>query len=501
MLAALAALLSSVAKAADAPFKPSSPFGFGWGILYGYQGEPAPEFMSDVRSLGAGCGKVYLYWQQIEPEPGQFDWSALDAFVDQLNSPEEGVIMLFSSSRWAAEHPSTMLPASPAKDLEAYYTFVHETVKHCGGRVRYWQNDIEPNSPAYWSGTKEQYAAQLRVFYRAVKDADPDAQVILGGYDGLFVPPGTTIGGSGPIPPVPGQEHGLAFFEYLLQEAGDAFDLFDLRLYLSPYLIRPRVAYIRQRMRALGCEQPIICGEYGGPGFFDFAENARYAPLATATLQNMAQPDVNGSPRVSQETSRAIAQMYDDMASLAPQTQMFMQGCPPELEAKFRRIQARNLVMQNVFALSAGIKQSFYWQLSPVPNERDDMMMLMFGKFNLLQRAGDSLQRTLSADAFARMTKVLAGVQSVERVPLADNPSIYLFAVDRGVRGPAYVVWDFREPYSGEDAPPVPCAWPLDWKTVHARDALGEAVAAAITDGVVRLPVGVTPVYLTPDAQ
>ena len=64
---------------------PGSPFGIAWFILYGYLGVPAATFMPQLRELGGGFTKIYLYWQQIEPEKGRFDWTAVDAFVDQLN--------------------------------------------------------------------------------------------------------------------------------------------------------------------------------------------------------------------------------------------------------------------------------------------------------------------------------------------------------------------------------------------------------------------------------
>ena len=102
-----------------------SPFGIGWFILYGHFGVPAVRFMPDLRALGARRTKIYLFWQQLEPEPGRYDWSAPDAFVDQLESPEEGLIALCSSSMWATRRSSAMLPPSPALDLRQYYQLVH----------------------------------------------------------------------------------------------------------------------------------------------------------------------------------------------------------------------------------------------------------------------------------------------------------------------------------------------------------------------------------------
>ena len=168
---------------------PGSQFGIAAGFLYGCQAVKAYDFMPQIRKLGSGFTKVYLFWNQVEPEKGKYDWIAVDKFVAQLNSPEEGLLSLFSSSLWATRQPTAMLPP-PAKNLDDYYRFVYDVVKHCRGRVRYWQNDSEPNNPIYWSGTKEEFVAQLKVFYKAVKDADPAAVVVVGGYDGLFGPPG-----------------------------------------------------------------------------------------------------------------------------------------------------------------------------------------------------------------------------------------------------------------------------------------------------------------------
>ncbi len=184
---------------------PGSPLGIAWGFLYGYLSVKPETFMPQMRGLGAGFTKVYLFWNQIEPKKGQYDWTAVDVFVNQLRSPDEGLIALFSSSQWAVQKPAAMLPPSPASNPEDYYRFVFDLVKHCKGRVRYWQNDAEPNDPIYWSGSKEEFVAQLKVFYKAVKAADPTAVVIVGGYDGLFGPPGTHQ--------FPNPEVGLAFFD------------------------------------------------------------------------------------------------------------------------------------------------------------------------------------------------------------------------------------------------------------------------------------------------
>lgn len=498
-----------------------SPFGIAWFFLYGYSGVPAAPYMPALRGLGADFTKVYLFWQQIEPEKGKFDWTAVDAFANQLTAPEEGLISIFSASLWATEKSSAMLPPSPARNLDDYYHFVFATVKRCRGRVKYWENDAEPNNPVFWSGTKEQFVAQLKVFHRAVKDADPSAIVIAGGFDGLFMPPGMT-----PLPgqrakPFPGQEVGLEFFDYVIREGAGAYDYFDLRLYGDPYTIVPRVEYMRSRMRAFDNVTPIICAEYGGPNFFEFPENQKYRPLisgwsaqATAAEKPKAENSDpaahggDGAPPSREAQANApdpkhvIADMYEHMATLPPQTQMFMLGCAPELDAKYQRIQARSIVMRNVLALSAGVERLLYWDLLDTHGERDDLMTLMYAKIGLLGVEGNQLtKRTVSADAYARMTTTLAGVQRVTRLPMPEQPSLFLYQVDRGGRGIAYVVWERRDGFTGEDAPAVPCEWAADLKDPVATDALGATVRVECTAGHVRLPVSVTPIFVTEGAN
>jgi hypothetical protein len=467
---------------------PGSPLGIAAGFLYGYQGTPAYRFMPPLRQLGAGFTKVYFFWNQLEPQKGRYDWTAVDKFVAQLKSPDEGLISIFSSSEWAARTASAMLPPSPAKDPADYYRFVHDLVKHCKGRVRYWQNDAEPNNPIYWSGTKEEFVSQLKVFYKAVKAADSSAVVVVGGYDGLFGPPGTYQ--------FPNQQAGLNFFAYVMKEGRDAFDVFDLRLYGDPYTIVARVNYMREKMLALGYDKPIICTEYGGPNLFEFRENLKYVPLVIAWSRSMAQPN-SKTPAKNQ-----VQELYEHMSGLAPQTQMFLQGCPPELDAKYQRIQSRQVVMRNLLALSAGVQKTIYWYL-PAPaiegDARYDVMALMYGKIGLLHfRDGVIDGRTPTADAFERMAKVLAGVRQVRRVDLPAQPSIFLFEVTRAKHGPAYVAWDRRDAFSGEDSPAVPLEFKWPAKRARAVDALGGTVPVQVMGGMLHTQISLTPVLIEP---
>jgi hypothetical protein len=83
----------------------------------------------------------------------------------------------------------------------------------------------------------------------------------------------------------------------------------------------------------------------------------------------------------------------------------------------------------------------------------------------------------------------------VRRIAVPKQPSIFLFEADRGTRGPLYVVWERRAAFSGEDSPAVAFAWPWTANSAAAVDALGAVMRVRVADGLLRLPVSLTPIY------
>jgi hypothetical protein len=433
------------------------------GISYGLFGKP-DRFLPQLRELGAGLVRVYFYWSQVEPEPDRWSFDAVDTFLDQLDGSEEVWVTVCSSSRWATRQATDFLPPSPAKDLEAYRRFVDRLVRHCAGRVRYWQCDNEPsNIGLLWAGTAAEYVAQLKVMYQAVKDADPDALVVLGG-----APFG--------LPESPPDSPDRQFFDVLLADGRDAFDLFDLHLYGEASRIPADIETARGLMRAVGYEKPLVAGEYNAPW-------PNLYPEAAAAMQ------------------AAMASLYERMPSLPPQLQMFMRGCPPELEAKRHRINCREIVMRNLLALASGVRRTICWNLAPeIPGYENHLsvMDLLFGKLALLDYEGTELSRRHpAADTFALVAGRLTDVDSVVRIEVPGRPSLYLFEVRRRGLGPLLVVWDQHDSFSGEDDPPVAFDWPWPEARAAAVDAFGQPQPAEARDGRVHLEASITPLLIT----
>src|SRR5689334_24412476 len=242
------------------PFEPAGiRIGVVRGISYGLFGPPG-EFVPQARALGAGLIRAYLFWSQAEPEPGRYEWGTVDRLLAQLDGSEEVWLTVCSSSKWATRQATDFLPPSPARDQQAYGEFVRRLVRHCAGRVRYWQCDNEPsNAGLLWAGTADEYVEQLTTVYRAVKETDPGAAVVLGGcgYDVFSSEPGSE----------PRQ-----FFDHVAKAARDAFDLFSVHLYGDLDHIAEYIATARQFMQAHGYLKPVVAGEHAGPQPFEFPD-------------------------------------------------------------------------------------------------------------------------------------------------------------------------------------------------------------------------------------
>ena len=464
------------------------------GISYGLFGAP-DAFAAAARDLGAGLVRLYVYWSQVQPTPDTYRWDTVDAILDQVDDDTELWLTVCSSSTWATREKTDFLPPSPAHDLPAYRQFVAALVDHCRGRVRFWQCDNEPsNVGLLWAGTAEEYVAQLSTMYGAVKRADGDALVVLGGcgYDALTSEP---------------DEAPRQFFHHVLDAGRDAFDVFSVNLYGDPGRVPEFVATARSMMRAHGYERPIVAGEHGGPVPFEFpaAEAAMGAVMAEAFAQGppASQSTESLKDQQGQMTPevRAMTALYDRADELPPQLAMFLEDCPPELEARRHRINCRQVVMRTLLALSEGVARTAYWDLAAeVPAQVDprQMMHLMFGKLTLLEyRDGVLAARRPAADTYALLAERLAGARAVTRHRIDERPSLYAVEADRGERGPLLVLWERRDAFDGEAAPPDPVAWPWPDSAVTAVDAFGVAVPVEVHNGEVRLSISDTPVFLS----
>jgi hypothetical protein len=93
---------------------------------------------------------------------------------------------LLSLPPWIAscQHPWGDPARCGTDDLADYGSLIGQIVAHADPIIRDWEIWNEPDSASFFSGTPQQYAQMLRTAHDAIKQIDPQANVLLGGISG-----------------------------------------------------------------------------------------------------------------------------------------------------------------------------------------------------------------------------------------------------------------------------------------------------------------------------
>ena len=126
------------------------------------------------------------WWVHAEPEPGQFEWK-YDFQLDHIKRHRMPVLgQLFATPGWAAQSgpkpPSKGYPKNWNPKLAALGRYVRRTVTRYKDYIHHWEVWNEPGVGIFWRGTPEEFGEMCQVACRAVKEADPQATVMVGGF-------------------------------------------------------------------------------------------------------------------------------------------------------------------------------------------------------------------------------------------------------------------------------------------------------------------------------
>jgi len=137
-------------------------------------------YMEKVAEAGARWVRTDFWWYSVQwVGPGVVDWTYFDTVVAEAERQGLAVIpILWGTPQWAARDG---VFSYGVPDMAAWEWFVAQTVSRYRGRITTWEIWNEPNFSGYWHGTPHQYAELLARAYLQVKQADPQAMVLLGG--------------------------------------------------------------------------------------------------------------------------------------------------------------------------------------------------------------------------------------------------------------------------------------------------------------------------------
>jgi cellulase (glycosyl hydrolase family 5) len=176
LLAASAALLPSLAQAAEPGLSPD----LSWGTSNADQDKTAAA----LKDVGSRWVRLNVEWGSTEPSPDSYDSWMLDHYdraVATARAAGQKVLMLVSQSpSWASGSSDKQ---SPPQNPADYADFVHFLAARWAGRVEAWQVWNEPNISRFWPTGPDpaRYTQLLKAAYPAIKSGDPNARVVFGG--------------------------------------------------------------------------------------------------------------------------------------------------------------------------------------------------------------------------------------------------------------------------------------------------------------------------------
>ncbi|MGO9488096.1 MAG: cellulase family glycosylhydrolase [Solirubrobacteraceae bacterium] len=139
-----------------------------------------------IASLGTHWVRMFLTWPDVEPSKGVFAQNWLASYEQTFKAFPAGtkvILDVVDTPSWETGSADVnMPPANPAD----YAAMIGAIAKRFGSRVSAYEVWNEEDAPSWWTGAPNPaaYVQLLQAAYPAVKAAEPNATVVLGGLTG-----------------------------------------------------------------------------------------------------------------------------------------------------------------------------------------------------------------------------------------------------------------------------------------------------------------------------
>lgn len=127
--------------------------------------------------------RQFVYWDQIEPAMGEYQWDSLDAVFRALERyPSLSLLpVIFNTPAWARADSQMESPTTPPRNPNDFAEFAAQVARRYGSRITYYQIWDEPNLRDAWGGVDPRpvdYVALLAAAFSAIHANDARAYVI-----------------------------------------------------------------------------------------------------------------------------------------------------------------------------------------------------------------------------------------------------------------------------------------------------------------------------------
>jgi hypothetical protein len=123
-----------------------------------------------------------FYWNDIEPEDGEWDFLYYDALVEKANAAGIQVLGVLGYDSWWIHADKNTHRYIPRERIPDFLEYVRQTVSRYRGKVGAWCIWNEPNF-IFWNGTDEEFFELARQTADAVREAAPDVTLLGGAFN------------------------------------------------------------------------------------------------------------------------------------------------------------------------------------------------------------------------------------------------------------------------------------------------------------------------------
>jgi len=157
--------------------------GFAYGFCAHMYGVDMGATLAKVKGAGFGWIKIQVPWKDLEGAPGQINWGTLDPIVDACAGSGVKLFMsVVKAPMWARpafeDKGHDGMPENP----ETFGNFIGALAARYKGRVAAYEvwNEQNLGTETGMKPSVDRYMPLLKVAYRRIKAADPNALVISG---------------------------------------------------------------------------------------------------------------------------------------------------------------------------------------------------------------------------------------------------------------------------------------------------------------------------------
>lgn len=210
-------------------------------------------FADEMKEIGIGTGREWIVWSEIEPQNNVYDWTRMDDKVKKGNDAGIDIIGFFAyTPDWAEVNPLSACEVCAIKDMNEFKDFARVVAErydgnHGHGELKYIEILNEVTSSKFFDLKNTNYSDWLIAGYQGVKEGNPDAKVLVGGF----------------VNPLLVSE----FVTNMLQNYHDYYDIVNFHVYEEESDVTEATQLIKEKMDNYNINKPMWITETatGGP--------------------------------------------------------------------------------------------------------------------------------------------------------------------------------------------------------------------------------------------